>query len=125
MMRRLIETSEHIEILDMKNHLNLKKFSIRQRKSFDVTNFSSTHKFIELKDELTEAWERMDKLHNSGEGLRGVPTGFAELDNKLSGFQNSDPIILAARPSMGKTSLALDIARQSAVNHGTPVGIFS
>ena len=57
--------------------------------------------------------------------MRGIPTGFAELDNKLAGLQKSDLIILAARPSVGKTSLALDIARQTAVNHGVPVGIFS
>src|SRR6185295_9626074 len=57
--------------------------------------------------------------------LRGVPTGFAGLDNKLAGFQKSDLIILAARPSMGKTALALDIARKAAIDHKVPVGIFS
>jgi replicative DNA helicase len=54
-----------------------------------------------------------------------VPTGFAGLDNLLSGLQRTDLIILAARPSVGKTSLALDIARRAGVNHGVPVGIFS
>ena len=96
-----------------------------QKKIYDVTNISSIHKFVELKDELTEAWERLDRLHNSGDGLRGVPTGFKELDEKLSGLQKSDLIILAARPSVGKTALALDIARQAAVYHNVPVGIFS
>ena len=67
----------------------------------------------------------MDKLHTEGQGIRGVPTGFGDLDFKLAGFQKSDLVILAARPSMGKTALALDIARQTAVNHNTPVGIFS
>lgn len=96
-----------------------------QKRIYDVTNISSIHKFVELKEELTEAWERLDKLHNSGDGLRGVPSGFPALDAKLSGFQKSDLIILAARPSVGKTSLALDIARQAAVHHNIPVGIFS
>jgi replicative DNA helicase len=96
-----------------------------QKKIYDVTNIASIHKFVELKEELTEAWERLDRLHNSGDGLRGVPTGFKELDEKLSGLQKSDLIILAARPSVGKTALALDIARQTAVYHNTPVGIFS
>lgn len=96
-----------------------------QKKIYDVTNISSIHKFVELKEELTEAWERLDRLHNSGDGLRGVPTGFKELDEKLSGLQKSDLIILAARPSVGKTAFALDIARQAAVYHNTPVGIFS
>ena len=96
-----------------------------QKKIYDVTNIASIHKFVELKEELTEAWERLDRLHNSGDGLRGVPSGFKDLDEKLSGFQKSDLIILAARPSVGKTALALDIARQAAVNHKVPVGIFS
>ena len=80
---------------------------------------------MELKDTLAEAWERLDKLHKTGEGLRGVPTGFKEIDSKLSGLQKSDLIILAARPSMGKTSLALDIARQTSTLHQTKVAIFS
>ncbi|NLE07159.1 MAG: replicative DNA helicase [Parcubacteria group bacterium] len=96
-----------------------------QKKIYDVTNISSIHKFVELKEELDEAWERLDKLHNSGNGLRGVPTGFKDIDDKLSGLQKSDLIILAARPSVGKTALALDIARQAAVYHNVPVGIFS
>jgi replicative DNA helicase len=96
-----------------------------QKKIYDVTNIASIHKFAELKEELSEAWERLDKLHNSGDGLRGVPTGFSQLDEKLSGLQKSDLIILAARPSVGKTALALDIARQAAVYHNIPVGIFS
>ena len=96
-----------------------------QKKIYDVTNISSIHKFVELKEELTEAWERLDRLHNSGDGLRGIPTGFKQLDEILSGLQKSDLIILAARPSVGKTALALDIARQTAVYHNTPVGIFS
>ncbi len=96
-----------------------------QKKVFDVSNLGNVHKFVELKEELDEAWERLDRLHNSGDGLRGVPTGFVELDQKLSGLQKSDLIIIASRPSMGKTSLALDIARQAAVFHNVPVGIFS
>jgi replicative DNA helicase len=57
--------------------------------------------------------------------MRGIPTGFPAIDNKLAGFQKSDLIILAARPSMGKTSLALDFARLAAIKHNIPVGIFS
>ena len=108
------ETQELEEILDQ-----------AQKRIYEVTNISSIHKFVDLKDELTEAWERLDKLHNSGDGLRGVPSGFTDIDNKLSGFQKSDLIILAARPSVGKTAFALDIARQAAVEHNISVGIFS
>ena len=126
MMRRLIEAAEHISNLGFDEAGDLEEMLDRaEKKVFDVTSFSGVHKFVELKDELSEAWERLDSLHNSKGGLRGIPTGFVELDNKLSGFQKSDLIILAARPSMGKTSLALDIARLTAVVHNTPVGIFS
>jgi replicative DNA helicase len=126
MMRRLIDASDHInqigydEIMEMEEALDS-----AEKKLFDVTNMNTSHKFTPLKDELAEAWERLDRLHSSDNTMRGVPTGFLELDNKLSGLQKSDLIILAARPSMGKTSLALDIARQTAVTHNTPVGIFS
>jgi replicative DNA helicase len=125
-MRRLIDASDHInqigydEIMEMEEALDS-----AEKKLFEVTNTNLSHKFTPLKDELAEAWERLDRLHSSDNTIRGVPTGFAELDNKLSGLQKSDLIILAARPSMGKTSLALDIARQTAVTHNTPVGIFS
>src|SRR6185503_8272529 len=68
---------------------------------------------------------RLEHLQEHKDEMRGVSTGFKDLDNMLAGFQKSDLIILAARPSVGKTSLALDIARQSAINHKTVVGIFS
>ncbi|MBI4118392.1 MAG: replicative DNA helicase [Parcubacteria group bacterium] len=96
-----------------------------EKKIFGITGLSGSRKFTMLKDSLSEAWERLDKLHKSENKLRGVPTGYRELDTLLAGLQKSDLILLAARPSMGKTSLALDIARQSACRHGTPVGIFS
>ena len=126
MMRNLIGAAERISELGFDEAGDLEELLDQAEKNiFDVTNFSGVHKFIELRDTLAEAWERLDKLHNSKDMLRGVPTGFKELDSKLSGLQKSDLIILAARPSMGKTSLALDIARQTAVSHKTPVGIFS
>lgn len=126
MMRRLIEASDHISQIGYDENKELEEMlDNAEKKLFDVTNFNTAHKFVPIKEELSEAWERLDKLHTEGNGLRGVPTGFPELDNKLSGFQKSDLIILAARPSVGKTSLALDIVRQVAVNHNIPVGIFS
>jgi len=124
--RNLIGAADFISSLGYDEAAELEELLDQaQKKIYDVTNVSSIHKFVELKEELTEAWERLDRLHNSGDGLRGVPTGFKDLDEKLSGLQKSDLIILAARPSIGKTSLALDIARQAAVYHNVPVGIFS
>lgn len=92
---------------------------------FAVTNAPSMRSFTSLKDELAGAWDRLEHLQKHAGSIRGVPTGFPALDNMLAGFQKSDLIILAARPSIGKTSLALDIARQTATKHKTSVGIFS
>ncbi len=125
-MRKLIEAADHISELGFNEGNELETMlDEAEKKIFGVTNFQKTQKFVHLKDTLTEAWERIDSLHKSGNDLRGVPSGFKELDNKLAGFQKSDLIILAARPSMGKTALALDIARQAATIHNIPVGIFS
>jgi replicative DNA helicase len=92
---------------------------------FSVAQAPMLRKFRQLNEELKGAWDRLEHLQKSEKSMRGIPTGFPSLDNLLSGLQESDLIILAARPSMGKTALALDIARKTAVKHGTPVGIFS
>jgi replicative DNA helicase len=126
MMRRLIEASDHISAIGYDETKELEELlDSAEKKLFDVTNFNTAHKFVPISEELHEAWERLDRLHSDNVGMRGIPTGFGDIDNKLSGFQKSDLIILAARPSMGKTSLALDFARQAAVDHNIPVGIFS
>jgi replicative DNA helicase len=74
---------------------------------------------------LTETFDRIDELHREPGKLRGLPTAFPDLDKLLAGLQRSDLVVLAARPSVGKTSLALDIARNVAVQQKQPVGIFS
>ena len=125
-MRKLVEAGEHIGELGFSEAEDIEILIDSAEKCvYDIANRSGVHTFVELKATLDEAWERLDRLHKSGNELRGIPTGFRELDNKLAGLQKSDLIILAARPSMGKTSLALDIARQTAINHNTPVCIFS
>lgn len=92
---------------------------------FSLTQQHLGGAFTHVKDALAESFDRLDELHKSGEGLRGVPTGFADLDNTLAGFQRSNLIILAARPGVGKTSLALNMAQELAVKYSRPVGYFS
>ncbi len=96
-----------------------------EKKVYAIGNAVASHKFIAISDKLEDAWERIEALSKKENGIRGVPTGFPELDNLLSGFHPSDLVILAARPSVGKTSLALDIARHAAVKHEVPVAFFS
>ena len=92
---------------------------------FEVSQRSNPQGFSLMKDILKGAFDRIDKLWGNKGGVTGVPTGFTDLDNMTSGFQNSDLIIIAARPSMGKTTLALNIAQHIAVNEKLPVAIFS
>lgn len=126
LMRKLIEAAEHVNSLGYAESEDISEILDQaEKRVFEVTNFSGSQKFTALKDSLPEAWERLDRLHKSKDEIRGVRTGFSALDNKLAGLQKSDLIILAARPSMGKTSLALDIARNAAIRHNVPVGIFS
>ncbi|MBI4359078.1 MAG: replicative DNA helicase [Candidatus Nealsonbacteria bacterium] len=96
-----------------------------ERQIFSITQKSLSQKFLPIKDSLEEAFERIDRLSRHEGGPRGVPTGFIDLDNMLSGLQKSDLVILASRPSMGKSSLALDFAKYVAIHENLPVGIFS
>ena len=96
-----------------------------EKKIFSIAKGTLRQKFIPVSESLEEAWERIDKLHNGEHQLRGVPTGFTDLDNILAGLQRSDLVILAARPSFGKTTLALDIVRHVAIRTNVPVGVFS
>ncbi len=107
------EARDHAEVLDE-----------AEKKVMAVGSATASHKFIAIGDKIEDAWDRIEKLSSGGGELRGVSTGFPELDSKLSGLHPSDLVILAARPSVGKTSLALDIARSAAKND-VPVGFFS
>jgi replicative DNA helicase len=126
MMRSLINAADYISQLGYDEEHDLDEMLDKaEKKIYEVTESPTLHKFTEIKDSLGEAWERIDHLHKSKGELRGVQSGFKDLDDMLSGFQKSDLIIIAARPSMGKTAFALDIARQAATKHDVPVGIFS
>ena len=126
-LRSLIDAADYVSELAFEendNHMD-DILDLAEKKMFSVVSSPKNQKFVSLKDELPEAYERIEKLHaNKGE-LRGIPTGFRDLDSLLSGFQNQDLIILAARPSVGKTTLALDMARLASTLHDKSVLIFS
>ncbi len=97
-----------------------------EQKIFGVTQKSiSGQQFKDIKEDLTGAFDKIEKLHRGEKPLRGIGTGYKQLDHMLSGMQKSDLLILAARPSLGKTSLALNIALHAAMKEKASVGIFS
>lgn len=125
-LRDLIEASYHISRLGYQETENIEDLLDKaEQKIFGISQRSLTQEFLPIKSSLEEAFERIDNLHKDNRTLRGVPTGFTDLDNLLAGLQKSDLIILAARPSLGKTSLAMDVARHIGVREKIPVGIFS
>jgi len=92
---------------------------------FEISQRRSLAGYAHIKDILMDTFERIEYLYAHKGGVTGVPTGFKDLDELTSGLQPSDLVILAARPSQGKTTLSLGMARNAAVNHKIPVGIFS
>lgn len=92
---------------------------------FSLSQQQLRQNFMPIRDALAESFDRLDELHKRAGGLRGVSTGFWDLDGKLAGMQDSNLLILASRPGQGKTSMALNIAQHVAVKEGLPVGIFS
>ncbi len=126
LLRRLISAASEIVEMGFNEEDDVQKvLDDAEQRLFGVSQKYIKQDFVPIHSILEEAFNRIDELHKSDKHFRGVPTGFTDLDNMLSGLQNSDLIILAARPSTGKTSFALDIARQVGISAKVPVGIFS
>lgn len=96
-----------------------------QQKLYSVSQVYLKQTFSPIRGVLADAFDRIDELHKNKGQMRGVPTGFKGLDNLLAGLQKSDLVIVAARPSVGKTSFVLDIIRNVATKQKVPVGMFS
>ncbi len=126
-LRSLIDSSEAIASLSYEeNDMDVADILDTAEKSiFKISSSMNTKSaFVSIKQTLMETVEQIHHLHENKDELRGVPTGYADLDHLIAGLQKSDLIILAARPSMGKTTFALDMVRNVALS-GTPVGVFS
>ena len=126
-LRKIIEAGNNISELGFREDVEdvYETLDQAEKKIMGVNNNVGNNSFQSIKESLPDAWNRLEKLHENKGGLRGIPTGFDELDQYLSGLQPSDLIILAARPSVGKTTLALDIARQASLKFNFPTVIFS
>ncbi len=125
-LRRLIQSALEITGLGYDESEDIELLLDKaEQKLFAVSQRSLTRTFVPVGEVLDSAFERIEELHREKGKLRGIPSGFVELDNLLGGLQPSDLIILAARPSVGKTTLAMDIARLVGTRAKLPVGIFS
>ncbi len=125
-LRRLLYASQEITAMGWEESEDVDAVLDKaEQKLFGISQKFLKQNFISIRSVLQDTFERIEKLHQGDGRLRGLSTGFADLDNMLSGFQKSDLVVIAARPSVGKTSLALDIARHIAVVEKKPVGIFS
>jgi replicative DNA helicase len=125
-LRDLIEASHEIGILGYQETEDVDQLLDQaEKRIFSIAQKSLTQNFMVVKDTLEDAFERIDLLSKHEKAPRGAPTGFTSLDNMLSGLQKADLIVLASRPSLGKSALALDIARNCSIKAKLPVGIFS
>lgn len=99
--------------------------SAAEQRIFQLSQNNTQKAFVPIKETLADSFERLDELQRNNGELRGVPTGFADLDTVLTGFQKSNLIILAARPGVGKTAFSLNMASFAAVTAKKKIGFFS
>jgi len=126
LLRNLIEMCNEItaEAFEAREDA-VKMLDSAERKIFSLSERKLRRGFVPINPILTQTFDIIDGYHKRSGGITGVPSGFKDLDQITSGLQNSDLVIIAGRPSMGKTAFCLNIARNAAVDHGVPVGVFS
>ncbi|MCK8816649.1 replicative DNA helicase [Natroniella sulfidigena] len=125
-LRKLIKTSNQIAQLGYQGDQGI-DFVLDEAEQlvFNLSQRRDTQSFSMIKDILMDTFDNLEQLYKHKGDVTGVPTGFRDLDKMTSGFQKADLVIIAARPSMGKTALALNIAQHAAVEEDIPVAIFS
>ena len=126
LLRGLIKTAnELIELGYSQNEEIETIMDGAEKKIFDIMQRKSQKGYESIKDILVDSFTELQELYNKKQHITGVATGFADLDNKTAGFHKSELILIAARPAMGKTAFALNIATNAAVGNNTPVVVFS
>jgi replicative DNA helicase len=125
-LRRLIAAASNITGFGYDEQTPLDQLLDKAEQTiFEVSQKNLKQNFIPIHSILADSFDRLNEMHSNSDKLRGIPTGFRDLDHLLAGLQNSDLLILAARPSMGKTTLVMNIAHHVAAKEGIPVGFFS
>ena len=125
-LRKLIKTAN--EIIDLGYNPTEDVEDIMagaDKKIFDIIQNKNQKSYTPIKDVLIESFTKLEELYNQKSKITGVPTGFVDLDDKTAGLHGSDLILIAARPAMGKTAFALNIAANAAIRSNTPVAIFN
>lgn len=126
MRRKLIKASQDITTLGYDETETLQSLvELAESRLFEVSNKQVKQDIVSIEQVLSDSFERLDELHKDKGTIRGVPTGYKDLDGILAGLQRSDLFILAARPSMGKTAMVLNLAHNVAVQAEQPVLMFS
>lgn len=127
LLRRLVEQASHIirDVHDPGARAVNEILDEAEARIFKVAESHSREGFARIKDILWSTFEHIEKLQSSSSGITGIPTGFPDLDRMTTGLQRGDLCIVAARPSMGKTSWVMNVAANAAITHDTPVAIFS
>jgi replicative DNA helicase len=124
--RRLITATSEISDISYNEDKKLGEIvEDAESRLFEVSDKNIKHGIVSLEDVLGESFERLDELHKDKGTIRGLPTGYKDLDNILAGLQKSDLFIIAARPSIGKTALALNLAHNIAANNDQTILLFS
>jgi replicative DNA helicase len=127
LLRRLVEQASQIirDVYDQGERDVNEILDLAEARIFQVAESHKREGFVWIKEILWSAFEHIEKLQESAGGITGVPTGFPDLDRMTTGFQKGDLCIVAARPSMGKTSWVLNAAANAAIGHAIPVALFS
>lgn len=126
MLRTLIRTANELIVLGYDQTQDVENImDSAEKKIFNVMQRKNQKGYSSMKDILVESFTQLEELYNRKQHITGVPTGFADLDYKTAGLHNSDLILVAARPAMGKSAFALNIASYAAVKGNVPVAIFS
>ena len=126
LLRKLIKATDEIQTLSYEQSEETDNIMEHaEKKIFDIMQGKSQKGYSTLKEVLVESFAEIEKLYNQKEPITGIPTGFSDLDNKTAGLHNSDLILVAARPAMGKSAFALNIATNAAINANVPVVIFN
>ena len=126
MLRKLLKTANEIISLGYDETQDVDVImDTAEKKIFDTIQKKKKKGYVPIKDILVDTFTQLEQLYNKKQHITGVPTGFADLDYKTAGLHNSDLILVAARPAMGKSAFALNIATYAATRANVPVAIFS